>query len=417
MKKIIATGALVLAAVSANAAGFGIYEASARGNAMGGALIGDSSDATANYYNPANIAFATNIQLAAGVSFINPFCDIEVDHERQTRMDPGWFTVPTFYATIPLPWDFAIGWGNYTEYGLGTHYAPGWALAADTQQTTMEQITMNPNLAWKACNWMSVSAGLRASWISFENHKQPFNGLPAPLATSASTRLRGEDWAFGWNAGLSIKPVKDVTVGLVYRSRIRHNIRGHFDYYGSLTHPLAAPTFNSTHGRASARLTLPDSLSLGVNWDVTKRYRVGLIATWTHWSTVKEIDFRVAPMATGGYRMPFHWKDTIRAGVGMEYDLFNWMSVRCGYTFDEDPSKKHLSTTMLPAGDRHIIGSGLGFKITDSLRLDLGYSFIRMNNVHYNVTTNKDTPIKQTRRFSAHNGYSHIVSATLAYSF
>ncbi|MBR7180632.1 MAG: outer membrane protein transport protein, partial [Kiritimatiellae bacterium] len=151
MKKIIATGALVLAAVSANAAGFGIYEASARGNAMGGALVGDSSDATANYYNPANIAFATNIQLAAGVSFINPFCDIEVDHERQTRMDPGWFTVPTFYATIPLPWDFAIGWGNYTEYGLGTHYAPGWALAADTQQTTMEQITMNPNLAWKAC--------------------------------------------------------------------------------------------------------------------------------------------------------------------------------------------------------------------------------------------------------------------------
>ena len=71
---------------------------------------------------------------------------------------------------------------------------------------------------------------------------------------------------------------------------------------------------------------------------------------------------------------------------------------------------------MLPAGDRHIIGSGLGFKITDGLWLDLGYSFIRMNNVHYYVTTGTP-PLQQTNRFSAHNGYSHIVSATIRYSF
>lgn len=416
MRKSICLTVATMAAANVFAAGFGIYEASSRGNAMGGAIVGDAMDATANYHNPANIAYATNVQVAVGVSFINPFCDIEVNHERQNRMDPGWFTIPTFYATVPLPWDFAIGWGNYTEYGLGSRYSPGWGIAADTQQTTMEQITMNPNLAWKALDWLSLSVGLRASWIGFENHKQPFVSLPAPLGTADSTRLRGEDWTLGWNAGLSLKPVEDVTVGLVYRSRMRHDIKGHFDYFGTLAPPsLAAGSFNSVHGTASARLTLPDSLSLGVNWNVTKRYRVGLIGTWTHWSTVKEINFRVAPMKMppGGYTMPFHWKDTIRAGVGMEYDLFNWMSVRCGYTFDEDPSKKHLSTTMLPAGDRHIIGSGLGFKISDNLFLDLGYSFIRMNNVHYYVKTT----VGPTYRFSAHNGYSHIVSATIRYSF
>ena len=296
MRKLICFTVATMAAANAFAAGFGIYEASSRGNAMGGAIVGDAMDATANYHNPANIAYATNVQVAVGVSFINPFCDIEVNHERQNRMDPGWFTVPTFYATVPLPWDFAIGWGNYTEYGLGSRYAPGWGLAADTQQTTMEQITMNPNLAWKALDGLSLSAGLRASWIGFENHKQPFVSPPAPLTpfgTADSTRLRGEDWTRGWNAGLSLKPVEDVTVGLVYRSRMRHDIKGHFDYSGSLANPLATAAFNSVHGTASARLTLPDSVSLGVNWNVTKRYRVGLIGTWTHWSTVKEINFRV----------------------------------------------------------------------------------------------------------------------------
>ena len=92
------------------AAGFGIYEASARGNAMGGALVGDTGDATAVYYNPANVAFSTNIQVAAGVTFINPFCDVEVNHESQGQMDPGWFTIPTFFFTAPLPADFSFGW-------------------------------------------------------------------------------------------------------------------------------------------------------------------------------------------------------------------------------------------------------------------------------------------------------------------
>ena len=113
MKKLIASVVVATSLNLAFAAGFGIYEASARGNAVGGSLVGDAGDATANYYNPANIAFATNIQLAAGVTFINPFCDVEVNHRPQNKMNPGWFTVPTFFVTVPLPADFAIGWGNY----------------------------------------------------------------------------------------------------------------------------------------------------------------------------------------------------------------------------------------------------------------------------------------------------------------
>ena len=73
---------------------------------------------------------------------------------------------------------------------------------------------------------------------------------------------------------------------------------------------------------------------------------------------------------------------------------------------------------MLPAGDRHIIGTGLGFKITDSLTLDLGYNFIRMNNEHYDVTySSGQYGETRTKRVSCRNGFSHIVSATLSYSF
>ena len=443
MKKALICSLIAVAAASVHSAGFGIYEASARGNAMGGAVVGDTRDATANYHNPANIGFSTNIQLAAGVTFINPYCDIEVNHVSQDRMNPGWFTIPTFYATVPLPFDLALGWGNFTEYGLGSHYSPGWDLASDTQKTIMRQITLNPNLAWKATDWWSVSAGLRFSWIQFTSHKEPYHGqnldvdanrmgtLTATDPFMLRSKLKGDDWGTGWNAATSVRPIDDVSIGLVYRSRIKHKIKGNFDLKGGV-YGVASGTLNipgvpypvptstkiserkSIHLPANAKLRLPQSITLGVNWDVTKRYRVGTSLTWTEWSSINNVNFRIPGY---GYTLPLRWRDTWRVGIGMEYDLYSWLSLRCGYSYDEDPSRKSHASTMLPAGDRHIIGLGAGFRITDNLRLDIGYNFIRMNNTHYNIYVKNYSGETEKYYVSNRNGYSHLASATLTYSF
>ena len=409
MKKLLILAAIAAATMFAHGAGFGIYEASARGNAMGGAVVGDTHDATAAYHNPANLAFATNVMVSTGVTFINPYCDVEVNHRSQNRMNPGWFTVPTFYATIPLPFDFAFGWGNYTEYGLGTKYGSRWRLAGDTQKTTMEQVTLNPNLAYKITDWWSVSAGIRGSYIRFLNHKKPYYE-PGGIF-DLNSKLKGDDWDMGWNAATTFKPTDDLSIGLVYRSQIRHKIKGYFDLDGLVAGVL--PQHDHTY--ASAKLRLPESLTLGVNYNVTPRYRVGSAITYTRWSRLDKIAFKIGHNRS--YTQTFDWQDTVRVGFGMESDFLDWLSGRIGYIFDEDPTSKHHQSTMLPAGDRHIIGTGLGFKITENLTLDLGYNFIRMNNEHYFVTYDTAPGVKAEKRMSCRNGFSHLVSATLSYSF
>lgn len=489
MKKLMLLTGVTIMAQGAFAAGFGIYEGSARGNAMGGAVIGDSFDATAAYHNPANVAFTTNIQVAVGSTFINPYCDVEVEHKSQGRMNPGWFIVPTFYATIPLPFDLAFSWGNYTEYGLGSKYGRNWDLAADTQQTTLEQITMNPMLSYKVTDWWSVAAGPRFSWIQFTNHKQPYSGdsiygsdtsgyglynYAIDDAFALDSKLKGDDWGMGWMAATTVKPHEDVSLGLIYRSQLRHKLSGDFKLHGtaggypnvnvneaavqgllqnvyqqayagamqagmpdSMASAFAQGKVSETqqdlnnklnsskntwqgqklnhYSRASARVKLPDSLTFGANWNVTPRYRIGSSITYTRWSSIDHINFRIG--GGYGYTLPLKWHDTVRVGVGMEYDFLDWLSGRIGYTFDEDPTSKSHQSTMLPGGDRHIIGAGTGIKITENLRLDLGYNFIRMNNEHYYIT-GKDYNGNTTKHYvSYHNGFSHLVSATLNYSF
>ena len=423
MKKLMSVASAILVANCALAAGFGLYEASPRGNAMGGALVGKTGDATANYYNPANLTDSTNVSVVAGVTFINPFCDVDVDGRPQQKMNPGWFAAPAFYASVPLPWDFTLGWGNYSEFGLGTKYGRHWDLAGDTLETTMKQFTFNPNLAYKVTDWWSVAAGFRMSYIQFENFKEPHHGesfyfeqmrrtLPQyGNAYHLKSHLKGDDWDFGYNLGTTFKVTTNVTLGVVYRSRIRHNIKGDFNLRGHANTPRGwVGQHEDLH--AGAKLTLPQSVTFGGNWDVTGKFRVGAAITWTEWSSVNTIRFRIPKY---GYSEPLHWHNAWRYGFGAEYDLTNWMSVRGGYVYDRDPCNN--GTTMLPAGDRHILAFGSGFKLAENLRLDLGYSLVMMEDSRRRVHLTRLDGVEETHKFEARNSFSHLVSASLSYSF
>ncbi len=420
MKKLMIGSVVTMAATVSFGAGFGIYEASARGLAMGDAIVGDVSDATANYHNPANLANATNIQVALGATLINPFYDVEIDKMPQNKMNSGWFTIPHFYLTIPLADRLALGWGNYTEYGAGTEYKQGWLASDDSYQTTIEQMTFNPNLAYKVTDWLNVAVGGRLSWFSFEKKQSvskaanPYYGNPAAgqlgylpaLDADMTSRLDAEDWGAGWNAAISLKPIEDVTVGLVYRSQIRHKLSGHHTIKGSVMPGTPYANNQYIHSDASGKVTLPDSVVLGINWDVTERYRVGLACTYTRWSTIKSIQVKSAQPAS----LDLHWRDTLRTGIGMEYDFTDWFCGRIGYMYDNDPSRGSYMGTMIPPGDRHVITFGGGFKLYDNLYLDLAGGFIRMNNQHgYLHSTGQYASFR--------NGGSFLASATVRYEF
>jgi long-chain fatty acid transport protein len=399
MKKLLLLSFASVAATLAFGAGFGLYEASSRGNAMAGALVGKTGDATANYFNPAALTDTTNVSVYAGFTLINPFCDHKVYSAKQAKMNAGWFFAPTFYLSVPVTDDLVLGWGNYAEYGLGTKYKDGWALAYDTTETTIEQYTMNPNIAYKITDWWSVSAGLRVSYITFENYAQPLSGLGVPN----KSHLKGDDWGLGFVLGSKFKITDNIHAGIVYRSRIKHNIEGDFSLPGV------------TSGDASAKLTLPSSVTTGVNWDITDDWRVGATIIWTEWSTVDMIDFQLP--GTASHRQRLDFKNAFRYGMATEYDFTDWLQGRLGYVYDLDPSHENRGTTMLPAGDRHIITSGLGFQLTENLKLDVGLSFICMERSERFIQPRAGQTFGQSGMWRCRNSFSYLVSAGLTYNF
>ena len=420
----------VMTSVTAMGAGFGLYEASARGLGMGNGLVGSTKDASANYYNPANLTELTNASVMVGMTFINPFCDVKVDGQMQSKMNAGWFPPPHAYIAVPVLKDLVFGFGTYCEYGLGTKYDNDWGLRFDTTETTIQQFTFNPNIAYKITDAWSVALGARMSYITFENYKTPWDsknffepgGLtPYPAGTPLGpqyirTHLEGDDFNCGYELATQYKVTDDLKLGFVYRSRINHRIEGDMDVQSSGT---VAPSAAPRNGSAAAKLVLPSSFTMGANYDFTKKFRGGVSLTWTEWSTIDHIDFRLPKTIQGvdkSYTEELNWRNAWRTGFGFEYDFTDNFAGRIGYTYDMDPANKNKGTTMLPSGDRHIIGFGASYKFLDDWRIDLGYSFIIMESETRMVHA-ENGPIGKKYRFQCDNSYSHLISASVAYTF
>lgn len=425
--------ALALAGLvsTAHGSGFALYEAGARGNALNGALVGHAGDASAVYHNPSDISTATNVMVSVGVTFINPQCDVEVNHAHLDKMNPGWFTIPNFHLVVPLGYGFTFGLGEYSEYGVGTEYGTNWRLAEDSYKTTVEQTTISPVVSYKVTDKWRVGGGLRASYFNFSSYQRPnfamLNRLGDAVAPygwdyELAGKLKGDDWGLGYVLSTSYDLRDNLHVGLVYRSRIHHKVTGHYSASGELpTDPTSLPyglmpSHYSTHGHADATVMLPQSLAVGINWEATEKARFGFATTWTEWSSMKHLKINI-PGDIMGYEktrdIKFNWHDAFRFTWGAEYDLNDYFTIRGSYAYDMDPSGK-AGTTMIPVGHRHIVGLGATWRATKQLSFDFSYTFVKMESQTRKVHPQYDD---NTYRFQTRNAISHIVGVSANYNF
>ena len=403
---------LVMAAVSAITtttalgAGFALYEGSAKGTALGGAVMGKAVDASANFYNPATLSDFTNTVITVGFVTEHPTADTIVNGKPGRKMDPGCFMLPHFHLAQPLPYGFTFGLGFAPEFGLGTHYNPDWALNWNTYKTTVRGLTLTPNLSYNITEDWSVSAGFRLLYFDFDQYSYQYTGVGA---YRGKFHLKGDnsfsDW--GWQVSTRYKITDSVSVGAMYKSYIDSTIKGR----ATMSSPVAAVN-RAASGTASADIRLPQSVSIGGNWDVTETVHLGTAVTWTEWSSMPAINFNL-PVGRRPTRL--RWDDVFRIGFGGAWDFHENFSLLGSYVYDMDPccTKKDSGSTMLPPGDRHIGTVGLAWHYGPvDVTLSYGLVFMCSESVEY---THPAT--RRYVKFDTENGLSHAVGLSLTYVF
>ncbi len=420
---------VLLSVATASAAGFGIYEWSARGNAMGGAVMATPKDAATIATNPAGMTDVPGNSMVVGVSAINPEAHMEFsdpEYRDATAKSNVWMP-PHAYLTSQLNDNWWLGIGAFSRFGLGTEWDENWAGRYNVTEASIETLSFNPNLAYKINDQFSVAVGAEVMWFQFLQRKTVDHGLgfvaaagglnnPNTFVTDTDAKLLGDSTGIGLTLSAYHKPLDWLSVALTYRSQVQQKLQGDVWFRRQGTEPaLFAGTYD-TNTEAEGKIILPDSVSFGVAVKPMDKLTLEGDVIWTRWSTYQElrIDYKsrlVAISAASDHSASVkNWHDTFRYQLGAEYALNDTVDLRAGYIFDQSPISADHADYMLPTADRDLYSTGVGLH-WDNWTVDLSYIYL----------------VSDERSFTAHSGgildghtkdtITHIGGISLGYAF
>ena len=374
---------------TANAAGFSLYEWSARANAMGGAVMAINGDPSVVAYNPALMTKLPGTQTEAGFTAIIPSSHLKFSNGGSDDTIERAYMPPYAYITTQATDKVWFGMGLYTRFGLGTEYDENWAGASNVYKAVIETYSANPNVALKITDKLSIGFGFEVMYAKADV-RQKYLGQPLIIKTDSV--------GFGANAAMHYQFNDQWSVGLTYRTSMKHQSQGDVD--------IKVASISGADQKLA--LTVPASTSLGIGYEPTKDLRLEFDAIYTEWSDYDSLEYSGQIDKT----VTKDWHDVWRVQLGVEYDLTDWMQVRGGLVWDQSPVNDATTDYMLPTNDRIMYCLGSGFKLNDSLKLDVSYMYLTMRD--------REIPDAHTGvgfDTTATDNHAHLAGISLTYKF
>ena len=349
----------------------------AEGIAKSGANSVFVNDASAISYNPANLAFQTNVSIVVATTFARTENTYMPEPGVSFESDGDWNVLPNIFYSQPLgDSGWAVGLGITTPYGQGISWDEddfqGFVGPVPPKkgmipyEASVMYLNFNPTVAYKISDSFSVGVGLDIAYSELE-----LNALLDPAAFGApfppevhDSSATGDGFGFGVNAAVTWLPVEGQRLAFTYRSQTEITYKGDFD----------APTIGPTgmKGDFETEIKYPNRVSLGYGVQLSEKVQVETMVEWIQWSINK-----TQPLDLGGIPTPpleNNWDDTFSFALGGSWDATDAFTFRAGYAFIPSPIPDETITHLLPDADRHAISFGLGYRIGSHHMVDLAYT-------------------------------------------
>jgi long-chain fatty acid transport protein len=376
-------GALVAASFmprSLSAAGFAIHEQSGQAMGTAGAYVAGQS-AGSIFYNPAGIADLEGRQMEFGLNLIMPTTDFtgptNLPDYGTLSMEEQIFTPVDIYFVQDLGERLKLGFGMFTYMGLGTEWAEDWVGRTITEEISLETITMNPVIAWKAGSSTSLAFGLTATFGMATMSKDSYVGYP--FNGYLDVDLEGEGWGFGWNFGLQHQVTKELRLGLSYRSGMVLAAEGDAEFtQQSIENPTHQALLGALFPKTDVNLDLdiPEMMIMGFSYNPQNFFDGKLTwradAVYTGWEAYRSlyIDFVTETEALEDSNSPKLYDDTWAFRTGVEYAMNDQWTLRGGWYYEQNAVRDHMVEPSLPDAERNGVSVGCSYEISEDWGVD-----------------------------------------------
>lgn len=364
---------------TALAGGFQISEANVSG--LGNAYAGAAAlpeDASIGFWNPAGLTQLCDYQVVGAGTMINLNTDVRMPRA-QSLLGPtvgdqreeagGWFFIPAIHVATPKWGRFAFGLGVTTPYGLTTSYTSRSRSRYFATYSNLLTVNVGPSVGFEVNRHISLGAGLDMQYLTTTLKQK----LPT-LGGDSEYKNEADDWAIGWNAGILCCFDTGTQVGAHYRSRIHHKLRGHAY--------IDSPEI-TIEGDASARVTIPDTFTLGVTQKVNACWDVLASYYYTHWTTIDTVTLdytdSLGQFFAPTYSTSLHlnFKNASKVALAVNYHPTEQWNFRLGTAVDGTNVRgRRWRSFRLPDNNRVWLALGAQYTVNRCVSVDLGYAHL-----------------------------------------
>ena len=423
--RLIPLVAAGLASGQAVAAGFQLLEQNASG--IGNSYAGSAAvaeNASTIFFNPAGMTQLKDREISVGMSAVRPtfkFSDrgsssLGAFASAGEGNDAGsWAFIPNAYMSWALTKNLYAGLGIGAPFGLVTEYNDPWVGAAQAIKFDIKTMNLNPSLAYRINDKISVGGGLNYQKMKVEYIRRAAVGPVTPLnVAGTSATLSAENDAWGWNVGALFTLSPTTKVGVSYRSSIKHDLKGDLSVSG----PAAGASAALTTGAAKADVELPETFILSVTQHLNEKWEMLGDVSWTGWSSIPKVDIVRTAGALNGVTvqtLDTKFRDTWRFALGANYRLNEQVKLKFGVAYDQTPvqSDQHRLVS-LPDSNRTWLSTGAQIKVAKDSLVDLGAAYLRVGESHID---NDQTALGRGRVAGVYDARVWILGAQYSMAF
>ncbi|THK34346.1 transporter [Ensifer sp. MPMI2T] len=405
-----AVAALLAGIATAEAGGFAVREQSAYGQGSSFAGIAAPGDSISSmFWNPAAVTTVTGVTVEGNVTAVFPRSELDVDPSRSTLAVLGITgdggnvgeigIVPGTYFAMPVSDQLYFGVSVTAPYGLSTTSDIPWVGMFSHLEADVLSINVSPVVGVKLNDMISVAAGLQVQYLDVE-----IESALAPTGSPPRQRIQGDDYGVGFVAGVTLTPFDGTTLGIGYRSMVKHTLDGS----QSFDIPVAGGLIPAGRYPITADITLPETVTVGLRQRITESFALTAGIEWANWSRIQTVPFEGSP---AGSDLALNYDDGWFFAIGGEYQYNPNLTLRAGLGYEIAPTTDEDRSMRLPDADRIWASIGASYNWNERLSLDIGYSHLFVD----------DAPVDETtagvRYAGEAEGSVDIISFGLRYKF
>jgi len=378
---------VLLSAASARAGGFYLYEVGSPDVGLAAAgYAARAQDASTAFTNPAGMTRLDRPALLVGAQpmYLNLELDPDANTSAVARTLPGggtaddgdsngWMPAGGLYYVHPVSDKLALGLAVTGYFGLSLDYQDDWVGRYYLREATLQAAAIQPAIAFRVNDWLSVGAGVAALYGVMEE-KVAVNNVLDTLP-DGELKVEDEDWTVQYNLGVLVEPAKGTRFGITWLSEADLDFEDRVEFSGL---GPGLQTILASRGLLDAKLdlgmTMPQAVMLSAYHECTDRLALMGNVGWQDWSQFGKVDVTVSSDTTTSLTTDFDFKDTWHAALGVQYRLSDPWLLTGGVAYDSSMLDEEDISPALPVGETWRFALGTGYDWSKDVTLGAAYA-------------------------------------------